>query len=53
MVSCKARSLAFCTAASRSAFKVCRILFSISSGLRDGGFGGWLGGVTVDVVGSD
>ena len=51
MVSCKARSLAFCTAASRSALKVCRILFSISSGLRDGGFGG-LGGITVDVVGS-
>ena len=47
--SCEERSLAFSTAATRSGVRVCFIWFNICSGL---GFGGWLGGVNVDVVGS-
>ena len=48
--------MAFFTAASKSGFKIRRILVHISSVLRDGGFGdgvgGWLGGVAVDIGGS-
>lgn len=56
VVCCRDCSLDFCMAASKSAFKFCRILFNISSVLRDGEVGdeagGWMGGVVVGNCGS-
>ena len=51
--SCDERWLAFFTAATKSAVKVCFILDNRSSVFTGGEGGGWLGGDAVGVGGSD